>query len=41
KAIDALNECEKSLKGSKILILGVAYKKDIDDDRESPSYAIM
>ncbi len=41
KAIDALNEKEKSLKGSKILILGVAYKKDIDDDRESPSYAIM
>ncbi len=41
KAIDALNECEKSLRGSKILILGVAYKKDIDDDRESPSYAIM
>ena len=41
KAIDALNDCEKSLKGSKVLILGVAYKKDIDDDRESPSYAIM
>ncbi len=41
KAIDALNDCQKSLKGSKILILGVAYKKDIDDDRESPSYAIM
>ncbi len=33
---DALNEKEKSLKGSKILVLGVAYKKDIDDVRESP-----
>lgn len=41
RAIDALNEHRKSLNGSKILILGVAYKKDIDDDRESPSYAIM
>jgi len=41
KIQDALNNKEKSLKGSKILILGVAYKKDIDDDRESPSYHIM
>ena len=41
KAIDALNERRKALKGSKILILGVAYKKDVDDDRESPAYAIM
>lgn len=38
---DALNEQRKCLKGSKILVLGVAYKKDIDDDRESPSYAVM
>ncbi len=38
---DALNERGKSLKGSKILILGVAYKKDVDDARESPALAIM
>ena len=41
KTIDALNQKEKSLKGSSILVLGVAYKKDIDDDRESPGYTIM
>jgi UDP-N-acetyl-D-glucosamine dehydrogenase len=41
KVIDALNQKEKSLKGSRVLVLGVAYKKDIDDDRESPGYTIM
>lgn len=41
RTIDALNKREKSLKGSKVLVLGIAYKKDIDDDRESPGYAIM
>lgn len=41
KTVTALNEQRKSLKGSRILILGVAYKKDVDDDRESPGYAIM
>lgn len=41
RTMDALNERRKCLNGSKILVLGVAYKKDIDDDRESPSYAIM
>jgi len=41
KAADALNQHRKSLNGSRILVLGVAYKKDIDDDRESPGYAIM
>ncbi|MCP4252188.1 MAG: nucleotide sugar dehydrogenase [Candidatus Scalindua sp.] len=41
RTIDALNQKEKSLKGSRILVLGVAYKKDIDDDRESPGYTIM
>ncbi len=41
RTIDALNQNEKSLKGSRILMLGVAYKKDIDDDRESPGYTIM
>jgi UDP-N-acetyl-D-glucosamine dehydrogenase len=37
----ALNRCEKSLKGSRVLILGVAYKKDVDDTRESPALKIM
>jgi UDP-N-acetyl-D-glucosamine dehydrogenase len=41
KVIDALNDRSKSLKGSKILILGAAYKKDIDDPRESPSFKLM
>jgi UDP-N-acetyl-D-glucosamine dehydrogenase len=38
---DALNDNEKSIKGAKILILGVAYKKDIDDMRESPALSII
>jgi len=38
---NALNEQKKSMKGSKILLLGVAYKKDVDDLRESPSLKIM
>ena len=37
----ALNEREKSLKGSKILVLGVAYKKDIKDVRESPALDVI
>src|SRR6202453_2376344 len=37
----ALNEREKSLKGSKILLLGMAYKKDVDDLRESPSLKLL
>jgi len=37
----ALNERRKTINGSKILILGVAYKKDIDDLRESPSLTII
>ncbi len=41
KIQDALNVRGKSLKGSKILILGIAYKKDVDDPRESPALAIM
>ncbi len=41
KLMDALNERKKSLKGSKILVLGIAYKKDVDDMRESPSVALM
>ncbi len=38
---DALNGHSKSLKGSKILVLGLAYKRDIDDLRESPSLTII
>ena len=38
---DALNERGRSLKGARILILGVAYKRDLDDDRESPAYKLM
>ena len=41
KVQDALNARGKSIKGAKILILGVAYKKDVDDARESPALAIM
>ncbi len=41
KAIDALNEMGKSIKGTRIVILGVAYKRDIDDIRESPALAVM
>src|SRR5215831_4367212 len=37
----ALNKQKKSLNGSKVLILGVAYKKDVDDMRESPTLKIM
>ena len=37
----ALNERSKPLKGSRILVLGLAYKKDVDDLRESPSLAII
>ena len=41
KVTAALNERRKSLKGSKILVLGLAYKKNVDDARESPSVEIM
>jgi UDP-N-acetyl-D-glucosamine dehydrogenase len=41
KTAEALNNRKKSINGSRIMILGMAYKKDIDDDRESPGYAIM
>src|SRR5438874_10840911 len=37
----ALNDHKKSIKGAKLLILGVAYKKDVDDLRESPTLKIM
>jgi len=41
KVMKALNAVGKHLKGSKILILGLAYKANVDDDRESPSYRLM
>lgn len=41
KITDGLNSKGKSLKGSKILILGIAYKKNVDDTRESPAAVIM
>ena len=41
RTTDALNSVSKSVRGSKIGILGVAYKKDIDDPRESPSFKLM
>jgi len=41
KVADALNDEGKAIRGSRILILGVAYKKDIDDMRESPAVEIL
>lgn len=41
KVMLALNEQEKAIRGSKILMLGVAYKPNVDDPRESPAFAIM
>ncbi len=38
---DALNDDRKSLKGSRVLVLGAAYKKDVDDVRESPALSII
>jgi UDP-N-acetyl-D-glucosamine dehydrogenase len=41
KVAAALNGRERSIKGSKILVLGIAYKKNVDDMRESPSVELM
>lgn len=41
KLNDALNDRGKSVKGSKVLVLGLAYKKDVDDARESPSCVLL
>jgi UDP-N-acetyl-D-glucosamine dehydrogenase len=38
---EALNAARKPVNGSRVLILGLAYKPDVDDERESPSYRIM
>ncbi len=41
KVVDALNERQQSVKGSRILIVGVAYKPDVSDTRESPALEII
>jgi UDP-N-acetyl-D-glucosamine dehydrogenase len=41
RVADALNSERKALNGSRILISGLAYKPNVDDDRESPSYHLM
>ncbi len=41
KLQDALNDRGRALKGSRVLLLGLAYKKDIDDPRESPSFDLL
>jgi UDP-N-acetyl-D-glucosamine dehydrogenase len=38
---EALNSARKPLNGSRVLVLGLAYKPNVDDERESPSYRIM
>jgi UDP-N-acetyl-D-glucosamine dehydrogenase len=41
RVADALNDRAKAIKGSKVLVLGLAYKPNVDDERESPSYVLM
>jgi UDP-N-acetyl-D-glucosamine dehydrogenase len=41
KAVDALNDRRKSVRGARVLVLGVAYKRDVGDVRESPALDIM
>ena len=41
KTAEELNRKKKSLKGARVLVLGIAYKKDVDDQRESPSLKII
>ncbi len=41
KVADALNDAGKAVKGARILVLGIAYKKNVDDMRESPSAVLM
>lgn len=40
-AFEALNDEGKSIRGSRVLILGLAYKANVDDDRESPTYKLI
>jgi len=41
KLADALNERAKAVRGSRVLLLGLAYKKNVDDPRESPTFELM
>ena len=41
RVMEALNDHGKPMKGSRVCVLGVAYKKDVDDPRESPSFELM
>ncbi len=41
RVADALNDRQKAVKGSSVLVLGLAYKPNVDDERESPSYVLM
>jgi UDP-N-acetyl-D-glucosamine dehydrogenase len=41
KVADALNDVRKAVRGSRVLVLGVAYKRDIDDVRESPALDVI
>ena len=41
QVVEALNDQCSSVKGARVLLLGLAYKANVDDDRESPSYALM
>jgi UDP-N-acetyl-D-glucosamine dehydrogenase len=41
RVADALNSQQNSLNGSRVLVLGLAYKPNVDDERESPSYVLM
>ena len=41
RVVEALNAQRKSVNGSRVLVLGLAYKPNVDDERESPSYVLM
>jgi UDP-N-acetyl-D-glucosamine dehydrogenase len=41
RVMDALNSRRQALRGSRVLVVGLAYKPNVDDDRESPSYTLM
>ena len=41
RAAEALNARRKAVNGSRVLIVGLAYKPNVDDERESPSYVLM